>query len=51
MAKKLAVVISGAVSLGSYEAGVMYEILEAIARHNRHQTRSTCRITKVNGRG
>lgn len=34
MPKKLAVVISGAVSLGSYEAGVMYEILEAIARHN-----------------
>ncbi|MDM9580783.1 patatin-like phospholipase family protein [Nostoc sp. GT001] len=34
MPKKLAIVISGAVSLGSYEAGVMYEILEAIARHN-----------------
>ncbi|AFZ24335.1 putative esterase of the alpha-beta hydrolase superfamily [Cylindrospermum stagnale PCC 7417] len=34
MPKKLAVVISGAVSLGSYEAGVMYEVLEAIARHN-----------------
>lgn len=31
MPKKLAVVISGAVSLGSYEAGVMYEVLEAIA--------------------
>jgi hypothetical protein len=34
MAKKLSVVISGAVSLGSYEAGVMYEVLETIARHN-----------------
>ena len=34
MAKKLAVVISGAVSLGSYEAGVTYEVLEAIAQHN-----------------
>jgi predicted acylesterase/phospholipase RssA len=34
MSKKLAVVISGATSLGSYEAGVMYEVLEAIARHN-----------------
>jgi predicted acylesterase/phospholipase RssA len=34
MPRKLAIVISGAVSLGSYEAGVMYEILEAIARHN-----------------
>lgn len=34
MPKKLAIVISGAVSLGSYEAGVIYEVLEAIARHN-----------------
>lgn len=34
MAKKLAVVISGAVSLGSYEAGVTYEVLEAVAQHN-----------------
>lgn len=34
MTKKLAVVISGAVSLGSYEAGVAYEVLEAIAQHN-----------------
>jgi predicted acylesterase/phospholipase RssA len=34
MSRKLAIAISGAVSLGSYEAGVMYEVLEAIARHN-----------------
>ena len=34
MPKKLALVISGAVSLGSYEAGVMYELLEAIAQRN-----------------
>ena len=34
MSKKLAVVISGAVSLGSFEAGVIYEVLEAIAKHN-----------------
>lgn len=34
MTKRLAVVISGAVSLGSYEAGVMYELLEAIALSN-----------------
>ncbi len=34
MPRKLAIVISGAVSLGSYEAGVMYELLEAIALHN-----------------
>jgi predicted acylesterase/phospholipase RssA len=32
--KKLAIVISGAVSLGSYEAGVAYEVIEAIAQHN-----------------
>lgn len=36
MPQKLAVAISGAVSLGSYEAGVMYEIIEAIAQHNSH---------------
>lgn len=34
MSKKLAVAISGAVSLGSFEAGVIYEVLEAIAIHN-----------------
>jgi hypothetical protein len=32
MSKKIAVVISGAVSLGSYEAGVMYEVLEAMPK-------------------
>jgi predicted acylesterase/phospholipase RssA len=44
MPKKLAVVISGAVSLGSYEAGVMYEVLEAIARHNENATSDSERI-------
>ncbi len=34
MAKKLAITISGAVSLGSYEAGVMYEVVHAIRQHN-----------------
>jgi len=34
MAKKLAITVSGAVSLGSYEAGVMYEVVRAIGRHN-----------------
>ncbi|WP_016950904.1 patatin-like phospholipase family protein [Anabaena sp. PCC 7108] len=34
MSQKLAIAISGAVSLGSYEAGVMYEVLEAIAQYN-----------------
>jgi len=32
--KYLAITIAGAVSLGSYEAGAMYEILDAIAQHN-----------------
>ncbi len=36
MSQKLAIAISGAVSLGSYEAGVIYEIVEAIAQHNTH---------------
>jgi hypothetical protein len=37
MPKRLAITISGAVSLGSYEAGVLYEVLEAIAVHNTDQ--------------
>ena len=32
--KRLAITISGAVSLGSYEAGVLYELLTALAEHN-----------------
>jgi hypothetical protein len=34
MAKRLAIVVSGTVSIGSYEAGVTYEVLEALAKHN-----------------
>jgi len=34
MPKKLAITIAGAVSLGSYEAGVLYEVLDAIQQHN-----------------
>ncbi|HVT92709.1 MAG TPA: patatin-like phospholipase family protein [Bryobacteraceae bacterium] len=34
MPKKLAVTIAGAVSLGSYEAGVLWEVLDAIRQHN-----------------
>jgi Patatin-like phospholipase len=36
MPKKLAITISGAVSLGSYEAGVIWEVLDAIRQHNQH---------------
>jgi Patatin-like phospholipase len=34
MPKNLAITIAGAVSLGSYEAGVLYEVLDAIQQHN-----------------
>jgi len=34
MTKRLAVTIAGAVSLGSYEAGVLFELLAAIESHN-----------------
>ncbi|HEX4751221.1 MAG TPA: patatin-like phospholipase family protein [Bryobacteraceae bacterium] len=34
MPKQLAITVSGAVSLGSYEAGVLYEVLYAIGQHN-----------------
>src|ERR1039457_1145226 len=34
MAKRLAAPVGGAVSLGSYEAGVLYEVLDAIHQHN-----------------
>ncbi len=34
MAKKLAITISGAVSLGSYESGVVFEVLDALTQHN-----------------
>lgn len=37
MAIRLAITVAGAVSLGSYEAGVLYEILDAVAQHNASQ--------------
>lgn len=48
MNKRLAVTISGAVSLGSYEAGVMFEILDAIKQHNQHaDTRAAGDFIKI----
>jgi len=44
MSQKLAIAISGAVSLGSFESGVMYEIIEAIA--NTISTRKQPKIKK-----
>ncbi|XXX72467.1 patatin-like phospholipase family protein [Sorangium sp. So ce134] len=32
--KRLSITISGAVSLGAYEAGVLYEVIKAIGEHN-----------------
>ena len=40
MSKRLAITIAGAVSLGNYEAGVLYEILTAIAAHNTNENTS-----------
>ena len=34
MPRKLAITIAGAVSLGSYESGVAFEVLDAVAQHN-----------------
>ncbi|GAC1419437.1 MAG: hypothetical protein NVSMB62_12110 [Acidobacteriaceae bacterium] len=34
VAKRVAITIAGAVSLGSYEAGVIYELLESFRQHN-----------------
>jgi hypothetical protein len=34
MARKLAITIAGAVSLGSYESGVLFEVLDALSQHN-----------------
>lgn len=34
MTIRLSITVAGAVSLGSYEAGVLYEVLDAIAQHN-----------------
>lgn len=34
MPRRVAITIAGAVSLGSYEAGVLYEVLEALRGHN-----------------
>lgn len=38
MPKRLAITISGAVSLGSYEAGVLFEIISALGQHNTDAT-------------
>ncbi|MGC3989302.1 MAG: patatin-like phospholipase family protein [Chthoniobacteraceae bacterium] len=49
MAKKIAIVISGAVSLGSYEAGVMFEIINALAHHNQFHSEDQIKIDAIVG--
>ena len=39
MSKKLAITVAGAVSLGSYEAGVLYEVVTAIGDAQRSSAR------------
>jgi predicted acylesterase/phospholipase RssA len=34
MSKRVAITVAGAVSLGSYEAGVLYELIRALKEHN-----------------
>ncbi len=41
MPTKLAITIAGAVSLGSYEAGVLYEVPDTIYQHNNDQATTT----------
>ncbi len=44
MPKRIAITIAGAVSLGSYEAGVLYELLEAIRKVNEAATDEASKI-------
>jgi predicted acylesterase/phospholipase RssA len=43
----LAIAIAGAVSLGSYEAGVMYEIIRAIGLHNQKNENDITKQIKI----
>jgi predicted acylesterase/phospholipase RssA len=47
MAKHIAITIAGAVSLGSYESGVMYEMLEALRIHNEKAEAAGTPDTKI----
>lgn len=44
MPKRIAVTVAGAVSLGSYEAGVLYELLQAIRTNNEAATGEDSKI-------
>lgn len=47
MAYRVAIAISGAVSLGSYEAGVAFELVDAIGQHNDHNRNNPDKQIKV----
>jgi hypothetical protein len=47
MPKRVAITIAGAVSLGSYEAGVVFELLEALRTHNEQADEANLPDTKI----
>ena len=49
MTYRIAIAISGAVSLGSYEAGTLYEIINAIKLHNNHPENERIEIDVLTG--
>lgn len=46
---RIAIAISGAVSLGSYEAGVMHSLVQAFAKHNRTTPTQPVKIDVLTG--
>ena len=46
MAYKIGIAISGAVSLGSYEAGALYEIIHALKTHNQQNKEKNLTLKK-----
>ena len=49
MTYRVAIAISGAVSLGSYEAGTLYEIIEALKEHNENSANPKIEIDVLTG--
>ncbi len=49
MTHKISIAISGAVSLGSYESGTMYELIHAIKLHNEQNPDNRIEIDVLSG--
>ena len=49
MTYRVAIAISGAVSLGSYEAGTLYEIIKALKEHNENPANPKIEIDVLTG--